>query len=471
MGDGLDRLPGPKGLPLLGNLLELDSRRLHLVLEGWARAHGPLYAFRAGPKRTVVVSDPLLSDKILRARPDDYRRIDRVEAVLAELKIPGVFSAEGDAWRPQRRLVTQALATRRVTSFYPTLARILQRLHRRWQARAASGAVVDVLDEFKRLTADATTLLAFGHDVNTIEHDQDELQRQLDVILPALNRRLTAAFPYWRVLRMPADRRAERCIDELRARLNTLIAGARRRLALDPERREPPSNLLEALLLATDDDGRPFSDEEVLGNALQILVAGEDTTAATLAWAVHLLCDHPDAVAALREELDQGLGANILPADADAAGRLARVDAVLQETLRVRSVSPLLFLECTKDVTMNGVAVPRGTWVIVLTRLAAISSAHFERPNEFIPQRWLARSRDTSGTGQRANIPFGAGARVCPGRALALLEMRAALAMLYASFDVQRAGSATRVGERFAFIVEPVGLQVTLLPRSRPLAV
>src|SRR5690606_34773314 len=146
--------------------------------EQWARQHGSLYAFRAGPKRTLVVSDPPLTDRILRARPEDYRRIGRVETVLSELKIAGVFSAEGTAWRSQRRLVTQALATRRVTSFYPTLARVLQRLHRRWQARAASGAVVDVLEEFKRFTVDVTTLLAFGHDVNTIEHDQDELQQQ-----------------------------------------------------------------------------------------------------------------------------------------------------------------------------------------------------------------------------------------------------------------------------------------------------
>jgi cytochrome P450 len=449
---------------LLGNLLQLDGRRLHVVLESWADRYGPLYAFRAGPKRTVVVGDPALVDQVLRARPDDYRRIGRIETVLAELNLPGVFSAEGAAWRPQRRLLMQALSARSITAFYPTLNLVLRRLHRRWQRAAASGVAVDVLDEFKRLTVDVTSLLAFTHDVNTIEHDEDELQHQLQVIFPAINRRLTAPLPYWRFLRMPADRRTERCIRQLRSRLTQLIAATRRRLEADAERRQAPANLLEALLTETDEEGRPFSDELILGNAMQTLVAGDDTTAATLAWAVHLLCEQPEAVASLREQVDRVLGGAALPDDVETANQLTRVDAIVHETLRLRSVSPLVFLETNTDVVMNGVAVPRGTWVVVLTRHAAMSAAFFERPHDFIPQRWHERPRDAS---QRVSIPFGSGARVCPGRALAMLEMRAALAMLYASFDVERVGAAERVGERYMFIVEPVALAVKLRPRAR----
>jgi cytochrome P450 len=460
----LDQLPGPKGLPLLGNLLQLDPRRLHVVLESWANSYGSLYAFRAGPKRTVVVGDPALSDQILRARPDDYRRISRIETVLAELKLPGVFSAEGSAWRPQRRLLMQALSARRLTAFYPTLNQVLSRLHRRWQRAAVSGITVDVLDEFKRLTVDVTALLAFTHDVNTIEHDEDPLQHQLQLIFPAINRRLTAPFPYWRFFRMPADRRTDRCIRDLRSRLNELIAATRQRLDAEPERRQTPTNLLEALLTETDEEGRPFPDELILGNAMQILVAGDDTTAATLAWVVHLLCDQPDAVARLREQVEPVLGGKPLPENVEAANLLTAVDPIVNETLRLRSVSPLVFLESNKDVVMNGVAVPGGTWIIVLTRHAALSPVHFERPREFLPERWQDRARDTS---QRVSIPFGSGARVCPGRALAMLLMRAALAMLYSAFDVERVGAAERVGERYMFIVEPVALQVKLRPRER----
>jgi cytochrome P450 len=359
--------------------------------------------------------------------------------------------------------MTQALSARRLAAFYPTLLCVMQRLQRRWQTHAQMGTALDVVDEFKRLTVDVTTLLAFGHDVNTIEHDHDSLQKHLEVIFPAINRRLTAAFPYWRFCRMPADWRTDRSIREIRARLREIIAEARRRIDREAQLRQSPTNLLEAMLLATDEAGKPFSDELILGNSLQVLVAGEDTTAATLAWAVHLLCDQPAAVAALRQELDLVLGRSLLPADVEMAGRLSRVDATLQETLRLRSVAPLVFLESTSDVAMNGVTVPRGTWIIVLTRLAATSSAH--RPREFLPERWLEPEQELDEAGRRASLPFGGGARVCPGRALALLEMRLALAVLYGSFDVERVGSADRVGERYAFIVEPVALQVKLRPR------
>lgn len=460
----IEQLPGPRGWPLLGNLLALDPQRLHLVLEAWAREHGSLYAFRAGPKRTVVVADPALSEQILRARPDDYRRVSRIETVFSELNLEGVFSAEGDAWRPQRRLVTQALSARRTTAFYPTLSLVVQRLRQRWQKIAADGSVLAVLDEFKRLSVDVTTLLAFGHDVNTIEHDDDTLHEQLQVIFPAISRRLTAAFPYWRVLPIPAERVSERRIRELRARLQKLIAATRARLDADPLRRESPANLLEALLTERDEQGRPLSDELIVGNALQILVAGEDTTAATLAWVVHLLCEHPDAVATLRDELHRVLGANPFPTDVEMAGRLSKIDAIVQEVLRMRSVTPLVLLETNKDVMLDGLALPRGTWVIILTRPAGLDAAHFERPLEFLPERWQSRAGDEV---RRASIPFGSGARICPGRSLAMLEMRAALAMLYAGFDVERVGSAELVGERFAFIVEPVALQVKL--RLRPL--
>lgn len=252
--------------------------------------------------------------------------------------------------------------------------------------------------------------------------------------------------------------------------MKELIIAARQRLDADPERRQAPTNLLEALLTETDETGKPFSDEVLLGNAVQILVAGEDTTAATLAWTVHVLCEHPDAVAALRDELGQVLGEHAIPTDVDMAGRLTQVDAVVQETLRLRSVSPLVFLESNKDVVLNGVAVPRGTWIIVLTRHAALSASHFESPLEFLPQRWLERTRAARDVSQRASIPFGAGTRVCPGRSLAMLEMRAALAMLYTSFDVERVGRAERVDERYAFIVEPVALEVKLRPRVRSTA-
>jgi cytochrome P450 len=161
---------------------------------------------------------------------------------------------------------------------------------------------------------DVTTLITFGHDVNTVEQGDDVIQRKLELVLPAVNRRLFALFPTWRLIRLPRDRRLDRALAELRAWLGELVVAERACLA-EPGRAEQPSNFLEAMLSARDDDGRPFSDDVIFGNLMSMLIAGEDTTAYELGWAVHQLCDSPESVMELRREADELLGAS------DVAGR------------------------------------------------------------------------------------------------------------------------------------------------------
>ncbi len=98
----LDDLPGPRGLPLLGNIHQLDLTKLHLILERWTAQYGPVYLFKMGAARVVAVSDPKWCDQVLRARPETFTRHSRTATVSSEMGIDGAFSAEGDAWRPQR---------------------------------------------------------------------------------------------------------------------------------------------------------------------------------------------------------------------------------------------------------------------------------------------------------------------------------------------------------------------------------
>src|SRR5438105_3729327 len=87
-------LPGPRGLPVLGNSLQIDSRQYHLVLENWAKEFGAMYRFRVGPKQIVAISDGAIIAGLLRDRPDALRRSSRTSTMLAELGTTGVFSAE-----------------------------------------------------------------------------------------------------------------------------------------------------------------------------------------------------------------------------------------------------------------------------------------------------------------------------------------------------------------------------------------
>ena len=463
----IEDLPGPRGIPLLGNALQIDPDRLHLVLEAWARQYGRVFGYRMGPRRVLVVADATLSEPILRARPETFRRASIVEPVFEEMGVAGVFSAEGAAWRSQRRLAMEALSHRHLRGFYATLEIVTRRLRARWSAKAAAGATLDIAEELKRFTVDVTTTLTFGHDVNTIEQEEDVIQRRLGHVFPALNRRLFALFPTWRWVRMPKDRRLDRALAELRAWLGERIAEARARLAHDPQRAEQPGNFLESMIAARDTEGRAFPDSVIFGNAMTMLLAGEDTTAYTLAWAVHHLCDAPAAVERLRAESDALLGREAIAPDIETANRLAWAAAVANETMRLRPVAPLLFLEARQDVAVGDLAVPRGTWVCVLTRPPAVDDGNFADPDAFRPERWVEDRRGSGAHEPSAHMPFGAGPRICPGRTLALLEMKMVLAMLFGTFDVERATGNGEVREQFAFTMTPDGVRVRLRPRAR----
>jgi choline dehydrogenase len=188
----LSDLPSPRGLPLLGNALQFDVPRLHLVLEGWAEEFGSAFTIGLGPKRIFICSDADLLQTALRERPERYRRFSPIESVFAEMKGNGVFSAEGEKWRPQRRLVMQALASKHFSSFFPILRDITERLRRKWEHSAKAGQVVDMTKELVRFTVDVTTALAFGEDPNTIEESGNVIQEHLAAIFPMIMKRINA---------------------------------------------------------------------------------------------------------------------------------------------------------------------------------------------------------------------------------------------------------------------------------------
>ena len=463
----LDQLPGPRGLPFLGNALQLKSKQLHRVLSRWAERYGPVYVFRIANQPDWTIADADLIGEMLRDRPEGYRRWRKMEELGLEIGANGVFIAEGENWRRHRKLVMYALSAAHLKQFLGRLETVTGRLRRRWERAALKGEPIDVQHDLTRYTVDVTSSLAFGSDLNTLEEPGDAIQQHLEKVFPAIARRQTALFPYWRYWQLPADREVEVALAEVRKLVNQLIVKSREKLSVDPLLRAKPTNLIEALIVAQENETGALRDEEIFGNILTVLLAGEDTTANTIAWMIHFMVEHPEIQAPMHEEANQPDGIGEHSQDSAAPDRLRYIEAVAYETLRHKWVAPMLLLEPNADTQVRDIHVPKGTAVFVLTGHVGMQDSNFTAASEFRPERWLHPSEaDAASHNTRAFMPFGAGPRYCPGRHLAMLEIRMVLGMLARNFEVHRAPGTPAPDELYAFTMMPSDLVVTLRPRG-----
>lgn len=456
-------LRGPRGLPLVGNALQLlPPVRAHLRIEAWARRHGPMMRIRVGPRTLVAIADVDAINEILRERPHGFRRPLELRNVLDEMGPRGVFTAEGEEWRRQRRLVVAALNTNHIHSYYEIVRTCTERLRQRLREAATSGRSLHIVDELGAFTVDVASWLALGHDINTLQRSDVELQRHFRSLTRMIARRMVAPYPYWRHLRLPADRRFDRSAQAMRAAVEGFVAQARARMDATPGSYEQPQNLLEGMLAAQRSDGL-FTDEEIVGNVFAILLAGEDTTAHTLAWTLSLLARRPEVQRRMAAEAAVALGDEAVPASHRTAEALPYTEAVLQESMRLRSVTGLFGVEPIEDVTICGTHIPAGTPLVLLTGYVCREAAGSSR--EFAPERWLA---DQEGARPPKTLSFGAGPRFCPGRNLALLQSKVVLAMLVRAFEVELDESRGPIAEAMELVIVPRGLRVRLHERGRP---
>jgi cytochrome P450 len=165
------------------------------------------------------------------------------------------------------------------------------------------------------------------------------------------------------------------------------------------------NDILSLLLQARDEQGQPMTDEELRDELVTLLLAGHETTATSVAWALERLVRHPDKLARLQAELDEG-GEDYL-------------NAVVNETLRVRPVVPIVARQLQQEMTIGGRRLPAGTTVAPCIYLTNRNEQVYERPTEFLPERFLEGAPETFSW-----IPFGGGIRRCIGASFALLEMK-----------------------------------------------
>src|SRR3954454_19461612 len=465
-------LPGPRGLPIVGNTLQIDPSRLHLTAEAWSRKYGDYFRLRIGGRELLVIKNAEAIASVLRDRPDGFQRTSRMNQIAKEMGFDGLFSVNGEQWRRQRPMVMAGLDPPHIKTYFPALVRVTQRFAARWQRAAAAGKTIDLQADLMRYTVDVTAGLAFGVDINTLESNEDLIQTHLDKVFPALHRRLLSPFPYWRWFRLGAERALAEHLRALHRAVQGFIQLARERMEADPSLRARPANLIEAMIAARDIEGSGLHDADVAGNVLTMLLAGEDTTANTLAWMIWLLSRHPDAMRRAREEVRGVIGTQALPTRYEQLSALNYVEGCALETMRLKPVAPLQMIQAARDRVVADIRIPAGQLVMLLMRPAATDERHFPNPQAFDPARWLADSAPgrAASSAKRVAMPFGAGPRLCPGRYLAMHEIKMAIAMLLGGFEIESVGTAdgAEPREHLSFTMAPTGLRLRLQPR-RPM--
>jgi cytochrome P450 family 135 len=227
---------------------------------------------------------------------------------------------------------------------------------------------------------------------------------------------------------------AEMLIDEAR----------RRRTADDLEERD---DVLSLLVQARHEDGRPMSDAELRDELFTLLVAGHETTATSLSWAIERLVRHPDKWERLREEA--------------LSGEDAYADAVAKETLRLRPVLPMVVRRLTRPVEIGDWQLPAGTYVNPCIHLVHTRPDVYPEPHVFRPERFLDQP-----AGTYTWIPFGGGVRRCLGATFALFEMKTVLKAIAREAALRPARQESeRIARRVITLVPGRGAEVVMEPR------
>jgi len=186
-----------------------------------------------------------------------------------------------------------------------------------------------------------------------------------------------------------------------------------------------------------------------------------------VAWMIDLLWRHPQVLARATAEVRELLGAPGAEPSFEQMGRLDYVEACAHETMRLKPVAPMIGLQALHDTEIGDVRVPRGAVVLALMRRDSVSDRHLPDAERFLPERWLDGTA-VAGQPKRISMPFGAGPRICPGRYLALLEMKMAIATLLNRFDIEAVDTpdGRPAREALSFTMAPVGLHMRLRERA-----
>ncbi|TVQ95825.1 MAG: cytochrome P450 [Deltaproteobacteria bacterium] len=411
--------PGPTGLPWFGPASEKLSDPL-VALPLMQREYGDAIAFRAGPWWMNVLCHPDHVQHVLQDRHRNYDKATKGYDVLRIALGNGLLTAEGESWLRNRRLAQPAFHRRRIEALAGDMTRAAEGLRERWLRLADTGEAVDVAEEMMAVTLQIVCDTVLG--ARASGDVAARVSPALTVLLREANDRINAVPEMPIGWPTPANRRIREAIGTLDAVVEEMIAARRREAGREGH---AGSDLLGLLMDAEDaETGERMDDRQLRDEVLTMFLAGHETTANLLGWALRLLSEHPRIARDLRDEARGVLGGRAATM-ADTAS-LPLTDAVLQEALRLYPPAWIIGRSAMEDDVIGGYDVPAGSVVLLTPWVTHRHPAFWTNPLGFDPERWLG-----GGPSHRwAFFPFGGGPRLCIGQQFALVEARILLATL-----------------------------------------
>ncbi len=396
--------PGPRGVVAVARAARDFNADPPAVAAAAHERWGPAMGLRIGPDRLIFLHDPALIGEVLVEHADAFIK-DKVTRGLSIVLGDGLLTSEGERWRRSRKVIAPSLSRRHIEHYAAEMVAAT----RRHVDRVVDGEIREVHGDMTALTLDIVVRTLFGSDlpggherigglVDAVMHDFQEVAQSWRRYVPS-----------W--VPLAGRRRMRRISAELEAYIDALIR-ERRQSGADGD------DLLSRLLAAQGADGSAIDDAQLRDELATLFVAGHETTANALTFALMLLAEHPEVTAELVAELDARLGERDAAA-ADVAA-LARVDAVFKEAMRLYPPAYMIGREAVREVEIGGWRVDPGTTVLISPWALHHDRRYFPDPEAFRPWRWLDPA--IADLPRNAYMPFGGGPRICVGNHFALME-------------------------------------------------
>ncbi|CAL5211111.1 unnamed protein product [Lathyrus oleraceus] len=430
--------PGPRGLPIIGNLHQLDTSNLYLQFSKLSKIHGPLFSLQLGLRPAIVVSSAEIAKEIFKNNDLVFsnRPILYGQQKLSYNGLEIVFSPYGEFWRDIRKTcVVHIFSAKRVSSYSSVRTFEVKQMIKKISNHAASSTVTNLSELLTSLSSTIICRIAFGkkyEDEGTERSKFHGMLHEFEAMLTAFFVSDYIPFTGWIDKLSGLRSRLERNFKEMDEFYQEVIDEH-----LDPNRQHTDEEVIVDVLLQLKKQ-RLFSIDltfdHIKGVLMDMLVAATDTTAATTVWAMTALIKNPRVMKKVQQEIRNSRTKKEF-LDEDDIQNFTYLKAVIKEILRLHLPAPLLVPRETRDkCTIGGYEIPAKTIVYVNAWEIQRDPNVWKDPEEFYPERFLESSINFLGQDFEL-IPFGAGRRICPGITMAVASLELFLANLLYSFD------------------------------------